>query len=73
MFLPILALVRGGHDRVFHAFVDLTCQARRLEMLNRERFTPNPEAAAASENVMDAWILATLQGLVQVRSVYTWI
>lgn len=32
-----------------------------------EPFVPNPDAAAKSTNVMDAWIQATLQGLVQVR------
>lgn len=32
-----------------------------------ERFVPNPEAAAKSTNVMDNWIQAALQGLVQVR------
>lgn len=32
-----------------------------------EQFVPNPEAAAKSTNVMDNWIQATLQGLVQVR------
>lgn len=42
-------------------------QARRLEMTCGEQFVPNPEAAAKSTNVMDNWIQATLQGLVQVR------
>lgn len=35
-----------------------------------EQFVPNPEAAAKSTNVMDNWIQATLQGLVQVRKVH---
>ena len=34
-----------------------------------ERFVPNPKEAAASTNVMDAWIQAALQGLVEVRHV----
>lgn len=44
-----------------------TRQARRLEMTVGEKFVPNPTAAASSTNVMDAWIQATLQGLVQVE------
>lgn len=51
---------------VFFVPVVRDVQARRLEMTCGERFVPNPAAAAASTNVMDAWIQATLQGLVQV-------
>lgn len=51
----------------FNAFRFFVQQARRLEMTCAERFVPNPEAAAASTNVMDAWIQAALQGLVKVR------
>ncbi|CAM9890026.1 unnamed protein product [Pylaiella littoralis] len=49
----------------FNAFRFFVQQARRLEMTCGERFVPNPEAAAKSTNVMDNWIQATLQGLVQ--------
>ncbi|CAN0194032.1 unnamed protein product [Hapterophycus canaliculatus] len=51
----------------FNAFRFFVQQARRLEMTCGERFVPNPEAAAKSTNVMDNWIQAALQGLVQVR------
>lgn len=50
----------------FNAFRFFVQQARRLEMTCGEKFVPNPEAAAKSTNVMDNWIQATLQGLVQV-------
>ncbi|CBJ31410.1 Isoleucyl-tRNA Synthetase [Ectocarpus siliculosus] len=49
----------------FNAFRFFVQQARRLEMTCGDRFVPNPEAAAKSTNVMDNWIQATLQGLVQ--------
>lgn len=51
----------------FLACIYLCVQARRLEMTCGEQFVPNPEAAAKSTNVMDNWLQATLQGLVQVR------
>eukprot|EP00611_Tribonema_gayanum_P029034 TRINITY_DN765_c3_g1_i2.p1 TRINITY_DN765_c3_g1~~TRINITY_DN765_c3_g1_i2.p1 ORF type:complete len:617 (+),score=242.77 TRINITY_DN765_c3_g1_i2:415-2265(+) len=42
-------------------------QARRWEALDAggAAFKPSPEAAAASTNVMDIWVMASLQGLVQ--------
>ena len=60
-FFSLLGIVSNAsvHPRV---------QARRLEMTCGEQFVPNPEAAAKSTNVMDNWIQATLQGLVQVRA-----
>lgn len=51
----------------YNAFRFFVQQARRLEMTCAERFVPNPTEAAASTNVMDAWIQAALQGLVEVR------
>ncbi|CAM9666160.1 unnamed protein product, partial [Laminaria digitata] len=54
----------------FNAFRFFVQQARRLEMTCAERFVPNPKEAAASTNVMDAWIQAALQGLVEVRGKY---
>ena len=51
----------------FNAFRFFVQQARRLEMTCAERFVPNPKEAAASTNVMDAWIQAALQGLVEVK------
>ncbi|KAG5179720.1 Isoleucyl-tRNA synthetase [Tribonema minus] len=41
--------------------------ARRWEALDAggAAFKPSPEAAAASTNVMDIWVMASLQGLVQ--------
>jgi isoleucyl-tRNA synthetase len=32
---------------------------------NSSKFTPSPEVAAASTNVMDIWVQASLQGLIQ--------
>ena len=54
-------------SRALNQIVPWCVQARRLEMTCGEQFVPNPEAAAKSTNVMDNWIQATLQGLVQVR------
>jgi isoleucyl-tRNA synthetase len=32
---------------------------------SNNKFTPSPEVAAASTNVMDIWVQASLQGLIQ--------
>ncbi|CAM9647794.1 unnamed protein product, partial [Discosporangium mesarthrocarpum] len=61
----VQAVVREVLLPWFNAFRFFVQQVRRSEMTTGERFVPDPEAARASNNVMDAWILATLQGLVQ--------
>ncbi|CAM9142618.1 unnamed protein product [Choristocarpus tenellus] len=47
----------------FNAFRFFVQQVRRSEMATGVQFVPDPLVAKESTNVMDAWILATLQGL----------
>lgn len=56
------------HSSYLNHLVSCRYQARRLEMTTGERFQPDPVSASSSTNVMDAWIQATLQGLVQVNT-----